>query len=65
MGQTKKFAFKLKTTCDPNLAKRAVAILKFTACADGGSIDRDACDDTDLTPDKSPNVVVRAVKLHR
>jgi hypothetical protein len=65
MGQTKHFDFKLKTTCSPNLAKGVVAILKFTACADGGVIGPNACVDSDLTPDKSPNVVVKSVKLHK
>lgn len=65
VNQTKHFDFKLTTTCNPNLAKGVVAKLTFKMCADGGVIDSDPCNDTDNTPDKSPNVVVKSVKLHR
>jgi hypothetical protein len=65
VNQTKHFDFKLTTTCNPNLAKGVVAKLTFKMCADGGVIDSDPCNDTDITPDKSPNVVVKSVKLHR
>jgi hypothetical protein len=65
VNQTKHFDFKLTTTCDPNLAKGVVARLTFKQCADGGFIDPDPCNDTDITPDGSPNVVVKTVKLHR
>jgi hypothetical protein len=65
LNQTRHFDFKLTMTCSPNLAQGAVAMLQFKMCADGGFIDPDPCVDSDLTPDKSPNVVVKAVKLHR
>ena len=65
-GQTKHFDFKLKTTCSPPLQKSdPVQILKFTACANGGGLESDPCGDSDITPDKSPNVVVTSVKLHK
>jgi hypothetical protein len=66
INQTKHFDFKLKTTCSPNLAKGVVAVLTFMACADGGNIvPGSPCVDADITPDASPNVVVKSVKLHR
>ena len=65
VNQTKHFDFKVTTTCTPNLAKGVVAILQFKMCADGGVIDPDPCVDTDITPDASPNVVMKSVKLHR
>ncbi len=65
VNQTKHFDFKLKTTCNPNLAKGVTVTLQFKGCADGGFVGADPCQDLDLTPDKSPNVVVKSVKLHR
>jgi hypothetical protein len=64
-NQTKHFDFRLTIACSPNLAKGIVAVLQFKMCADGGFIDADPCVDSDITPDASPNVVVKRVKLHR
>ena len=65
MGQTKKFNFTLTTTCSPTLKKNQVYMVQFKICADGGVLDIDPCVDTDLTVDKSPNVVVRTNKLRK
>jgi hypothetical protein len=66
MNETKSFNFTATTTCMPNLPKGAVFKVTFMACADGGNIDpAHPCQDADLVPDKSPNVVVKTTKLHR
>jgi hypothetical protein len=66
VNQTKKFDFKLKTTCTPPIPAGPVYTLTFKACADGGFINPgQPCGDSDLVPDKSPNVVTKSVKLKR
>src|SRR5207244_5916439 len=65
-GQTKKFDFKLTTTCAPTLVKGLTFNLTLTVCAYGGFIDpANPCSDIDITPDPSPNTVTKTVKLHQ